>query len=88
MSPEYGEGDVRVFKPVGIGLQKYKISIFSPWGEAVWFSEKIENSSPNESWDGTYKGTLVAQGAYSWIADVLFVNGQRKVYKGSVTVVR
>lgn len=88
MSPEYGEGDVRIFKPVGIGLEKYKISIFSPWGEAVWVSEKLENSSPNESWDGMYKGSLVTQGAYSWIADVTFVNGIRKLYKGSVTVLR
>lgn len=88
LSPEYGEGDVSVFKPVGIGLAKYKISIYSPWGQTVWTSDKLENTSPSEVWDGTFKNTIVPQGAYSWVADVTFVNGIRRIYKGSVTVVR
>jgi PKD repeat protein len=88
LSPEYGDGDVKVFKPVGVGLATYKITIYSPWGQAVWTSDKLENTSPSEVWDGTYNGSIVPQGAYSWIADVTFVNGTRKVYKGSVTVVR
>lgn len=88
LSPEYGDGDVKVFKPVGVGLAAYKISIFSPWGQAVWTSDKLENTSPSEVWDGTYENAIVPQGAYSWMADVTFVNGIRKVFKGSVTVVR
>ncbi len=88
LSPEYGDGDVKVFKPVGVGLATYKISVYSPWGQAVWTSDKLENTSPVESWDGTYNNAIVPQGAYSWMADVTFVNGIRKVYKGSVTVVR
>jgi len=88
LSPEYGDGDVKVFKPVGVGLATYKINVYSPWGQSVWTSDKLENTSPSESWDGTYQGAIVPQGAYSWMADVTFVNGIRKVYKGSVTVVR
>ncbi len=88
LSPEYGEGDVKVFKPVGVGLATYKINVYSPWGQAVWTSDKLENTSPVEVWDGTYNNAIVPQGAYSWMADVTFVNGIRKVYKGSVTVVR
>ncbi len=88
LSPEYGEGDVKVFKPVGIGLAAYQISIYSPWGQAVWCSDKLENTSPIDVWDGTYQNTIVPQGAYSWIANITFVNGFKKVYKGSVTVVR
>ncbi|MBV6656083.1 MAG: PKD domain-containing protein, partial [Mameliella sp.] len=30
LSPEYGEEGVRIFKPVGIGLEEYAISIYSP----------------------------------------------------------
>lgn len=88
LSPEYGDGDVKVFKPVGVGLAAYKISVYSPWGQAVWTSDKLENTSPSEVWDGTYDNAIVPQGAYSWMADVTFVNGIRKVFKGSVTVVR
>lgn len=88
LSPEYGDGDVKVFKPVGVGLAAFKISVYSPWGQAVWTSDKLENTSPSEVWDGTYDNAIVPQGAYSWIADVTFVNGIRKVFKGSVTVLR
>lgn len=88
LSPEYGDGDVKVFKPVGVGLATYKISVYSPWGQAVWTSDKLEKTSPMESWDGTYNNAIVPQGAYSWMADVTFVSGIRKVFKGSVTVVR
>jgi len=90
LSPEYGEEGVRVFKPVGIGILAYQISVYSPWGQAVWQSDKLENFSPAESWNGTYNknNNIVPQGAYSWIADVTFVNGIRKVFKGSVMVVR
>lgn len=88
LSPEYGDGDVKVFKPVGVGLAAFKISVYSPWGQAVWTSDKLENTSPSEVWDGTYENAIVPQGAYSWMADVTFVNGIRKVFKGSVTVVR
>lgn len=88
LAPEYGSGDVRLFKPVGVGLAEYKIIVYSPWGEAVWSSDKIENESPAESWDGYYKGSIVPQGAYSWIANITFVNGVKKIFKGSITVVR
>lgn len=88
LSPEYGDGEVKVFKPVGVGLATYQISVYSPWGQAVWTSDKLVNTSPTEAWDGTYNNAIVPQGAYSWMADVTFVNRVRKVYKGSVTVVR
>lgn len=88
LSPEFGYGDVKVFKPVGVGLAAYKISVYSPWGQAVWTSDKLEQTSPSEVWDGIYENDIVPQGAYSWIADITFVNGVRKVFKGSVTVVR
>jgi PKD repeat protein len=87
-APEYGAGDVQVFKPVGIGLAEYKITVYSPWGEAVWSSDKIENESPADVWNGYYKGAIVPQGAYSWIASITFVDGVKKVFKGSVSVLR
>lgn len=87
-APEYGTGDVALFKPVGVGLAEYQITVYSPWGEAVWASDQIENESPAGAWNGYYKGDIVPQGAYSWIAKITFVDGVKKVYKGSVTVVR
>ncbi len=87
-SPEYGEGLTRVFKPVGLGIETYTISVYSPWGERVWHSGELKDNAPSDSWDGYYKGAIVPQGAYTWMAEVGYQSGVRKIYKGSVTVIR
>ncbi|HRF41902.1 MAG TPA: gliding motility-associated C-terminal domain-containing protein, partial [Saprospiraceae bacterium] len=90
LSPEFGPEGVGVFKPVGIGLQKYRIAVYSPWGEQVWYSEVLENSRPVGSWNGRKhnEGDILPQGAYTWRADITFVNGVSKVVTGSVTLLR
>jgi len=90
LSPGYGPEEVQVFKPVGIGLASYKIAVYSPWGEQVWFSEMLENNRPVESWNGAKhnEGDILPQGAYSWRADITFVDGNSKVFIGSVTLLR
>lgn len=90
LSPGYGPEEVQVFKPVGIGLAKYKIAVYSPWGEQVWYSEILENNRPVESWNGAKhnEGAILPQGAYSWRADITFVDGASKVFIGSVTLLR
>lgn len=88
MSPDYGVTDARYFKPVGLGMIEYEISIYSPWGEQVWFSTRLNDGSPAEFWDGTFKETIVPQGAYVWVASMTFLNGVKKVKRGTVTVLR
>lgn len=89
-SPDYGEDLVRVFKPVGIGLSEYEISVYSPWGQRVWNSTAIIDQHPSESWNGQLDNTgeALPQGAFTWLATVEFVNGDNRVYKGSVTLIR
>lgn len=88
MSPGYGEEGVRVFRPVGIGIEEYEIMVYSPWGELVWASTALEDYRPSGAWDGTYRGEDVPQGAYAWVARMRFVNGTTRVVKGTVTVLR
>jgi PKD repeat protein len=90
LSPGYGPEGVQVFKPAGIGLLSYRIAVYSPWGEQVWYSEALDNSSPVESWNGAKhnQGDTLPQGAYTWRADVVFVNGVSRVFTGSVTLLR
>lgn len=88
--PDHADELIKVFKPVGVGMAKYHLSIFSPWGEKVWESSALnENGSPTEAWDGKYGGQIVAQGAYTWRADIKWQDGNaEKVLVGSVVVVR
>ncbi len=90
LSPGYGAEGVQVFKPVGIGLAEYRIAIYSPWGEQVWYSEALEEGQPAESWNGAKhnQGDILPQGAYTWRADLTFVNGVRRTEVGSVTLLR
>lgn len=88
--PDHGDDLINKFKPVGIGIKNYHISIFSPWGEKVWESNKLdENGSPTGYWDGKYQDKIVPQGAYTWRADITWEDGNvEKVMVGSVIVIR
>ena len=87
-SPEFGEGDVRFFKPAGLGVKDYVIEVFAPWGQQLWQSSDLDGEEPAAAWDGIYKGKVMPQGAYAWKASVEFVNGKRRVYNGTVTLLR
>ena len=87
-SPDYGPPEVRVFRPVGIGLEDYEISVYSPQGNLVWRSTELENTRPSGFWDGTFQGKPVPQGDFVWVARITYVNGDRATVTGNVTVLR
>ncbi|MEO1518033.1 MAG: PKD domain-containing protein [Bacteroidota bacterium] len=74
-SPEQGIGDVRLFKPKGVGLKEYHIQVYSPYGQLIWESTEISNGMPAESWDGTLQGELLQQDVYVWKATAIFCDG-------------
>lgn len=57
--------------------------IFNRWGEKVF-----ETNNVNEGWDGTYKGEPSANGVYVYVAKIVFADGTKNDYKGSVTIIR
>lgn len=79
-SPDAGTIETMYFIPKGVGIQEYLIEIFSPYGEKVWSSTKLDNGQPAEKWDGTLNGKPLPQGAYVWKAYALFGNG--KIWEG------
>jgi PKD repeat protein len=88
LSPETGVGDVRVFRPVGHGLVAWELEIFSPWGQRVFVTNELNGDQPAGAWDGSYRGKILPQGASAYKASVEYVDGVRKVYMGSVTLLR
>lgn len=75
------------FTPVitsGIDIYSYHISVFNRWGETIF-----ESFDTKQGWDGTYHGTLVKEGAYTW--KMTFndsYTAKEYEYHGSVTLVR
>lgn len=87
-TPTYGDAKIQVFKPTGVGIKRYNIGVFSPQGQQVWYAEEENQPIPTAAWDGTFQGAFAPQGAYAWKADVWFEDGTRRVYTGTVTLMR
>lgn len=90
MSPDqnFGNTEVGLFKPKGIGIKAYELNIYSPWGDKVATLNQVLNGEPIDHWDGTFEGEPVPQGAYLWVADIKYDNGHAEFKKGNVTVIR
>jgi Leucine-rich repeat (LRR) protein len=65
-SPRLGTPRERVFIPVGFGLEKYHITVYSPNGELVWESKALEDGQVIGYWGGFYKNVLLSKGVYEW----------------------
>jgi len=71
-----------VFRPIGTNLKEYRIEVYDSWGHLLWESEKLDESGkPVETWDGSYKGSLMPQGTYMWKVNAVFRDGT--VWTGS-----
>lgn len=45
-----------------IDFQNFELLVYNRWGQLVW-----ETHDPAASWDGTFNGTTVPDGTYTWI---------------------
>ena len=73
--PDLSGAEFSLFKPKGFGLKEYKVQVFSTYGDLIWESEQLIDSSPAEAWDGTFKGQIVPQDVYVWKIRAIFENG-------------
>ena len=62
------------------------LKIFNRWGNLVF-----QTNNPEETWDGTSKGTVSPEGVYAWVFEYQFygINSVRGMFEhGSVTLFR
>ncbi len=60
------------------------LTVYDRYGQDVYSEVGYANT-----WDGTNNnGTILNEGAYMWVYEVDFGNGQTELYKGTVTVLR
>ncbi len=62
--------------------------VFSRWGESVF---ELYNLPPDDiayGWDGTHRGEELDVAVFVYFAEVEFVDGKKRLYKGDVTLVR
>ncbi len=67
----------------GTHVTSVRWMIFDRWGEILFVSNDL-----NDGWDGTYKSQLLDPAVFVYMADVTFENGERKILRGDVTLLR
>lgn len=90
-----------VFSPNGDGIndgftifsgpavnEVLRLAIFDRWGELVFDGKNFSPNSEALGWDGIFLGEPVNSGVFTYMAEVLFIDGEVVRYKGDVTVVR
>ncbi len=65
-------------------LRSFELIVFNRWGEIVWKTNEV-----TAEWDGTYKGSVVSDGVYTWTLVTKDVISDNKTYfKGNVNILR
>lgn len=68
----------------GMDVYNFVIRVYNRWGQMVW-----ESYDATESWDGSYNGSLVQQGTYTWTIEAKDPNNDDKFeYSGHVLILR
>lgn len=90
-----------VFSPNGDGINDgftlftgpavaeiHRLRIFDRWGELVFEGKNFAPNNEALGWDGIFLGQPVNSGVFTYMADVLFIDGEFVQFKGDVSVVR
>ncbi len=64
------------------------LSIFDRYGGLVFEKAGLPINDESVGWDGRFRGKLLNPGVYTYYGRVLFGNGESKIYKGDVTLLR
>lgn len=65
------------------------IRVYDRWGSKVYDASNVEPSgSGTIGWDGFFKGQLAPNGVYVYAVQVTFIDGQKVLFRGDVTLVR
>ena len=74
--PENPSPKLNTFRPLALGLQTYFLGIWDLWGNLVWSSDKLSDTSPAEGWNGTdSKGRKLPSQNYIWRMKATFLDG-------------
>jgi gliding motility-associated-like protein len=78
-----GDPDNERFCVYGSCIASVQVNVFDRWGKLVF-----ESTDLTKCWDGTFKGKQLNTGVYMYVVKVSIENGENKVLKGDVSLVR
>ncbi len=62
--------------------------IYDRWGGRIYAANGAAPHDPQLEWDGTWRGKIVDEGVYLYLAEIEFRNGRRKIFTGEITLIR
>ena len=65
-----------------------QFKVFSRWGELVYERREFMANEESAGWDGKFRGKLMNQGLFTWMAEIEFIDGVVIVYEGDTTLLR
>jgi len=86
-----GDGTNDFFKIyTGVGVERVNyFRVFDRWGEQLFQDDSfLPGDFYIGGWDGRFKGKLMDNGVFIYIAEVQFVDGVVLLYRGDVTLIR
>lgn len=75
----YGGNDVRLFR---------NFRVFDRQGNMVHATENFQSEDFTHAWNGAFKGKAMQPGVFVWLAEVEFIDGELRVFRGEVTLVK
>lgn len=72
-----------VFLPQTEGVTAFRMLIYNKWGQILY-----ESTSPERGWDGYYQGRMCPQDVYVYRLELTYINGQKQLKMGDVTLIR
>lgn len=79
-----GDGNNDIWNFEGLGYDQYDVEVRDRWGQLIasWDETSLGG------WDGTYRGTQVAAGAYSYYIRVMTIHNHIEEYTGPIVLIR
>ncbi len=65
-----------------------QFTVFDRWGEQLFEHRNFQPNDPAYGWNGMFKNKEMNPGVFVYYAEVLFVDGETRFYKGSVNLVK
>ena len=65
-----------------------ELRIYDRWGNAIFRATDIPVNQADLGWDGTYRGKPMDPAVFVYVVEVEFINDQRRLIKGDVTLAR
>ena len=85
-----GAGINDTFHPFGGPnvVEVVELHIYNRWGAEIFSRSLFEANDPVLGWDGMFRGQMMNTGVYTYWTKIKFVDGQVRLFKGDVTLMR